>query len=81
MKRTNAKSIAAMVSAIMAVSALASPVSAFAEDFNYSANNQSKDINVNLAGNEATYTVTIPADVSFGNSFEEKTNEKVRDGK
>ena len=60
------KSIVAMTAAIMALSAVAAPVNAFADDntFGNSTNPDSKTTTLSKV-NAAAYTVTIPAAVSF----------------
>ena len=71
------------VMALAMVSAIA-PMSAFAADDPTSIDQETalpttKDINVSFE-NAPTYTVTIPADVSFGDRFDEKSNQvKVED--
>ena len=76
MKKFNVKSITAVTAAVMAISAMAAPMSAFADTsektFNYSATDQTGNIAVTYS-NAPTFTVTIPADVSFTTLGETKS--------
>ena len=66
MKKFN--TMLAATATVMAISAMAAPMSAFAtsseQTFNYSATDQTGNISVTYS-NDPTYTVTIPADVNF----------------
>ena len=97
--KNNTKRFAAMMAAVMAVSAMA-PMSAFAADTKHDATQKydnttdawdkafddqtaaadpSAKVNVTFE-NDPTYTVTIPADVTFADDMADKTNEvKVED--
>ncbi len=97
--KNNTKRFAAMMAAVMAVSAMA-PMSAFAADTKHDAAQKydnttdawdkafddqtaaadpSAKVNVTFE-NDPTYTVTIPADVTFADDMADKTNEvKVED--
>lgn len=64
--------------AVMALSAVAAPMSVFATEseqtFNYNADNQTSDKVTVSYENTPTYTVTIPADVSFNEDLEAQPN-------